>query len=209
MHLVVLEKTLESPLDSTEIKPVDLKGTQPEYSLEGLMLKRQYFGQLMWSANSLEKTLILGKTEGGRRRWWQSTRWWDGITDSMNMSWSKHQEMVKTTEVWCAAVRGVVKSQTWLSDWTTTNPRLTQASTSPSLGKWIRKKPTFLNMNLCYISELVLLLWLCSVTQGNRCELSRAESYGNGHCLCLLGYCNIFLMQIYLIFPPEVISSPA
>ena len=57
--------------------------------------------------------------------------------------------------------------------------------------------------------RIVLLLWLCSVTQGNRCDLSRAEGYGNGHCLCLLGYCNIFLMQIYLIFPPEVISSLA
>ena len=88
---VVLEKTLESPLDCKEIQPVHPKGNQPECSLEGLMLKLklQYFGHLMRRADSLEKTLMLGKIEGRRRRGQQRMRWFDGITESMDMSWSK------------------------------------------------------------------------------------------------------------------------
>ena len=99
-----------------------IKEISPDYSLEGLMLKRklQYFGHLMRRTDSLEKTLMLGKIEGGRRRGRRRMRWLDGITDSVNMNWSKLQETVKNREAWRAAVCGVAKSQTWLSVWTAT-----------------------------------------------------------------------------------------
>ena len=107
-------RLLRIPLDCKEIKPANPKEINPGYLLEGLMLKLQYFDHLMQRADSLEKI------ESRKRRGWQRTRWLDGITDSMDMSLSKVLEMVKDREAWYSAIHGVTKSQTRLSDWTTT-----------------------------------------------------------------------------------------
>ena len=128
LWILVWEKTLENP--SVRSNQSILKEINPEYSLEGLILrlKLQYFDHLMHRGNSLEKTLMLGKTKGQRRRGWQRVRWLDIIIDSVDMNLSKLWEILKDREAWNAIVPGFAKSHTRLSDWTTTSSKSTPKS---------------------------------------------------------------------------------
>ena len=153
-QIVVLEKTPKSIMDSKEIKPVNHKGNQPWiFTGRTEKLKLQYFGHLTQRTDSLEKTLILGKIEGRRRRGRQRMRWLDGITDSMDVSLSKLWEIVKDSEAWCAAVHRMVKSWTWLSNWTTT---ITKMFSFPALILSI------VLISLHY--NCILNLWVCACT---------------------------------------------
>ena len=121
-------RLLRVPWTARRSKQSILKEINPEYSLEGLILKLQYFGHLMWRADSLEKPLMLGKLEGRRRRGWQGMRWLDGIIDSMDMSLSKLQETGKDRVAWHAAIHGMAKCQTELGDWPATDLKLFNSS---------------------------------------------------------------------------------
>ena len=143
-----------------------LKEISPEYSLEGLMLKLklQYSGHLMWRTDSFEKTLMLGKIEGRRRRGWQRMRWLDGLTNTMNMSLGNLRELVIDREAWCAAVHGVAKSQTGMNNWTeltemlnTDLPKVTKFPPWPREERLSKDNASILsdNWELCYWRVLV------------------------------------------------------
>ena len=135
-------KLLRVPWTARRSNQSILKEISLEYSLEGLMLKLklQYFGHLMWRTDSFEKTLMLGKIEGGRRRGWQRMRWLDDITDSMDLSLSKLWELVTDREAWCAAFHGVAKSRTRLNDWNELN------WTELRVGSWFPSRATYSNI---------------------------------------------------------------
>ena len=134
-----------------------LKDINPQYSLGGFMLRLQYFGHLMWRANSLEKTLMLGKIECRRSRGQQRMRWLDGVTDSMEMSLSKLQDIVKDRETWHAAVHVVARSWTWLSNWTITRIIMVKSRSHPSSLNPIPLETTY----LLFVSIVCFCCFVC------------------------------------------------